>query len=311
MNSLRICLFGRFRVQCGQQDLTNLCPPRLQELVSYLLLHRDRSHPRETLASLLWSESSTAQSKKNLRQTLWQLQALTDSYGQFPYRRLLLVDSDQVCLNPNADVWLDVATYEQAYARAEGVAGQLLDTPRIEALRGAVELYRGDLLEGWFQDWCLFERERLQNLYLAILDKLMDYCEAHEHYEAGLAYGTRILRCDGARERTHRRLMRLYYLAGDRTAALRQYERCVQALRRELAVCPAVRTVALYEQIRTERLGKSPPSSAPGATPSGSASAQWGEMADSLKKLQQIMDELGEQLENAVQIAMQSMKRWP
>jgi hypothetical protein len=34
-------------------------------------------------------------------------------------------------------------------------------------------------------------------------------------------------------------------------------------------------------------------------------------MADSLKKLQQIMDELGEQLENAVQIAMQSMKRWP
>ena len=40
-----------------------------------------------------------------------------------------------------------------------------------------------------------------------------------------LAYGARILHCDRARERTHRRLMRLHFLAGDRTAALRQYPR--------------------------------------------------------------------------------------
>ena len=37
-------------------------------------------------------------------------------------------------------------------------------------------VYRGDLLEGCYQDWCLFERERLQNAYLAMLDKLMVRC---------------------------------------------------------------------------------------------------------------------------------------
>ncbi|NIN69138.1 MAG: hypothetical protein GTO63_31510, partial [Anaerolineae bacterium] len=82
---------------------------------------------------------------------------------------------------------------------------------------------------------CLYERERLQNMYLAILDKLVSYSEVQGAYEAGLGYGSRILSYDGARERTHRRLMRLYYLAGDRTAALRQYDSCVEALRRELA----------------------------------------------------------------------------
>jgi DNA-binding SARP family transcriptional activator len=95
-------------------------------------------------------------------------------------------------------------------------------------------------------------------MYLGMLDKLMGYCEAHQDYEAGLVYGTRILRYDRARERTHRWLMRLHYLAGDRTEALRQYERCVAALDEELGVKPAERTIALYEQIRADRLDDPP-----------------------------------------------------
>ncbi len=64
-----------------------------------------------------------------------------------------------------------------------------------------MDLYRGDLLEGWYQEWCLFERERLQNAYMLMLDKLMGYCEAHSEYEQGLVYGDLILRLDHASER--------------------------------------------------------------------------------------------------------------
>jgi DNA-binding SARP family transcriptional activator len=87
-----------------------------------------------------------------------------------------------------------------------------------------------------------------------MLDKLIDYCESKREYEAGLAYGMRILHLDRARERTHRRLMRLYYLSCDRTAALRQYERCIAALEEELGVGPADSTVTLHEQIRADGL---------------------------------------------------------
>ena len=48
--------------------------------------------------------------------------------------------------------------------------------------------------------------------------------------------------------------MRLHHLAGNRSAALRQYERCVAFLRQELDVDPSAQTVALYEQIRSDRL---------------------------------------------------------
>jgi DNA-binding SARP family transcriptional activator len=119
-----------------------------------------------------------------------------------------------------------------------------------------VQLYGGDLLEGWYQDWCLYERERLQNIWLAILEKLMAYSESHDAYEEGMVYGRCVLRFDRAHERTHRRMMRMQYLAGDRTAALRQYERCRTALDEELGVEPAKRTEMLYQQIFNDSLDR-------------------------------------------------------
>jgi len=210
------------------------------------------------LADLLWGNNSTTQSTGYLRKALWQLQSALDSQTEPINGRLLLVDPGWVQLNPEADLWLDVAVFEQAFSLVQGVPGKELDHQRVQTLRSAVDLYRGDLLEGWYQDWCLYERERLQQMYLIMLDKLMAFCEAHGDCEAGLVYGFLVLRHDRARERAHRRLMRLHYLTGDRTAALRQYERCVAALDEEFGVRPVKRTVTLCEQIRADQLGESP-----------------------------------------------------
>ncbi len=127
-----------------------------------------------------------------------------------------------------------------------------LNASHAQLLKAAVELYRGDLLEGWYQDWCLFERERLQNLNLLILDKLIAYSEDQHQYEAGLEFGDRILRLDRAHERTYQRMMRLHHLAGDRAGALRIYQRCANALQEELGVKPGLRTTQLLEQIRAD-----------------------------------------------------------
>src|SRR4029453_9228778 len=104
---------------------------------------------------------------------------------------VLIVEPDWVRLNPEADLWLDVAVFERAFALVQGVPGQELDAQRARPLQDAVQLYEGDLLEGWYQDWCLYERERLQNTYLAMLDKLTGYCAAHHEGEPGVVSGTR------------------------------------------------------------------------------------------------------------------------
>jgi DNA-binding SARP family transcriptional activator len=244
---LIVHLFGKFQVQRDGQNLDGWNARKGQELLAYLLLHRERTHARQSLADLLWPEKTTEQSMKYLRHTLWQLQTVLD-------RRIQATDPEFLGLNLKAGLWLDVMEFEQAYARVQGISGEEWDGQRAQIVQEALNLYRGDLLEGWYQDWCLFERERLQRMYLSMLEKRMAYCEAHGQYELGLECGTCALRYDVAHERIHRRLMRLYYLAGDRTAALRQYERCVTLLREELGVDPSERTLALYRQIRSGRL---------------------------------------------------------
>jgi DNA-binding SARP family transcriptional activator len=249
MPTLRICLFGKFCVRRNEQVLDGFDARKVQELFCYLLLQRDRSLPRETLASILWPETTTAQSKKNLRQALWQLQSALHSQNESAIDRILLVEPDWVQLNSEADFWLDVVVFEQAFNSVQKIPGQELDSSKAQLLQDTVQLYQGPLLEGWYQDWCLLERERLQSMYLALLDKLMSYCEVHHDYETGLLYGMRIMCYDRARERTHRRMMRLYYLLGDRAEALRQYERCAAALEEELGIHPSKSTTAIYRQI--------------------------------------------------------------
>lgn len=253
MATRRFQLFGRFSAYIGDELAVGLDSGKDQELLSYLLIRRDRCHPREALAALLWGETSTEKSRKYLRQALWHVQTALDS-DQSTDPPVLTVAHDWVQLNLQSEVTLDVALLEQAFASAHGVPGQDLDRAQAETLKNAVDLYKGDLLEGWYQDWCLFERERLQNIHLSILEKLLIYSEARGEYEAGQSYGSMILQFDRARESTHRHLMRLHYLAGNRTGALRQFERCARALEEELGVTPQKSTLALYEQIRADHL---------------------------------------------------------
>jgi DNA-binding SARP family transcriptional activator len=251
MEQLRVSLLGKLRVTAGGQDLVGSNSHKAWELFCYLLLNRQRPHPREALATLQWSDRPTAQAKKYLRQALWQLQAAINPQSDSGVPPVLLLDAEWIRVNPSAGLWLDVDAFEEASDSAKGVSGHRLNESQAAGLKAAVELYQGDLLEGCYQDWCLYERERFRSIYLTMLDKLLAYCEARHDYSVGLAYADLALRCDRARERTHRRLMRLYYLSGNRTEALRQYERCATALEEELGVEPDRPTVALYEQIRT------------------------------------------------------------
>lgn len=301
MADLCVRLFGKLTVQRNYRALEGLHAGKVQELFCYLLLHRDRPHPRETLASLLWGECSTQQSKKYLRQALWRLHLALHCAARPLQSHALVVESDSIRLNSEAGLWLDVAVFEKAFASTQGIPGELLDARRLQALQSAVPLYRGDLLEGWYQDWCLYERERLQNSYLAMLDKLMGYCEAHRDYEAALAYGQDILRRDRARELTYQRLMRLQYLAGDRAGALRQYQRCIAALQEHLDVRPAKRTVQIYEQIRADHF-EEPPTDPFGSKPAiAPVSSRQPKLLGRLRHLQVVLLEVQHQVRQEIQ----------
>ncbi len=308
MSSISVRLFGRFVAERNARLIQGLEANKDRELLSYLLIYRHHHHPRETLAGLLWADTSTEKSKKYLRQALWHLQtALAPDSGDDP--QILLIEHDWVRLNLESEIWLDVAEFEKAHEAAQRCRGEL-NPEGAAALEAAVQLYGGDLLEGCYQDWCLYERERLQNIYLSMLDKLIVYCERHHEYDKGLSYGAIVLRYDRARESTYRQLMYLRYMAGDRTGALRDYERCVAALHEELNVKPDRRTRLLYEQIRADQLDQSPfpVNSAPSAPPFPSLYDVLGR----LKELREMLAAAQQRVQRditAVELGIEAKKR--
>jgi DNA-binding SARP family transcriptional activator len=261
MHALHIRLFGKVAIQRDAKPLPGLSAKAL-ELLCYLVLFRDRSHTRETLAGLLWPDVGDGLSKKYLRQTFWQLRVALrggPDDSEPDGDPLLLLNPGWVRVNPAAPLWLDVAVLEQAHAACRDVVAENLTDAQARTLEEAAALYRGDLIESWYQDWCIYERDRLQLTYLAILSKLASWCEARRRYAEGVAHAQRILAYDPAREATHRQLMRLHFGAGDRTAALRQFDRCVAAVAKEFDLRPSRETVSLYHQLRADRLGEPPP----------------------------------------------------
>lgn len=307
---LRVYIFGKLDIHCEEGPLLDLETRKVEEFLCYLLINRERTISREVIAELLWGEINPEQSKNYLRKSLWQLQSSLDSCGQPGQGRFILADSDWVQINHGVNFWLDVAVFEDAFSAVQGKAGRELLDDQAENLKQAIELYRGDLLEGWYQDWCLYERERLQNIYIALLDKMMDFHDAHSEPELALVYGNLILRYDRARERTHRRMMRLYYNVGDRTAGLRQYAKCVAALRDELDVEPAKRTRQLYELIRTDKMDEA----VSGSRPDQPAQALGSEVdllkgvSGNLVQIQSLLVGIQSKLENELIMIQQALK---
>lgn len=217
MAALTLTLFGGFQARLGSGQALDLPTKKAQALLAYLALRPGQAHPRDKLAALLWGDSDDARARDSLRHTLAALRKTLP--GGTP--QILVAEGQSLALNP-ALVEVDVAAFEQAVATG---------TP--ETLEQAAGLYRGDLLEGVsvsepsFEEWLLAERERLRELALEALAKLLAHQTRADSTERAIQTAVRLLALDPLQEVVQRALMRLYARQGRRAAALRQYQICV------------------------------------------------------------------------------------
>lgn len=245
---LHVSLFGAGQASLCGQPLVGFPSQQHFRLFCYLLLNRHTPQPRERLAALFWSDYPTATSRTYLRNTLWRLRHALQSVDAPPDHCLSVLE-DSIGIGVECQLDLDVERFESAITLLREVADENLSVEQAGLLEAAAELYVGDLLEGIYDDWCLYDRERLRLMYVNTLSKLLAFHERTGTYERGLHYGKRILNRDPTRERVHRQVMRLYWMSGNPHEALAQYKLCEQILREELGVPPMAKTRLLHAQM--------------------------------------------------------------
>lgn len=205
----KIQLFGTLRAEQAQRDISRFRTQRTGILLAYLAYYRDRSHPREVLIELLWPGGDPAAGRRNLSVELSSLRRQFEPPG-VPAGSVIRADRYTIQLNPEA-VRTDVAEFEKALQSA-GVAES--DTERAQFLAEAVDLYRGELLAGYYHDWILTEQRRLADLYFRAVRRLTAHFERAQEWDRAIDCARRAVDVDPLREEAHRDLMRLLAAAG-------------------------------------------------------------------------------------------------
>ncbi len=245
--SLRLFLLGRFRVERDGRSLL-LANRKVESLLAYLVLY-PQLHAREKLAALCWGDFPDAQARASLRNALPILRKFLGS-------EVIVSDRESVQLNPAFPLWVDAREFQSE-------AGELLAASPPDPSLLNFDLYRGDLLPDFYDDWIMPLREHYRTLHLDCLLRLTQYMRSLSEYERAIQLSQKVLAIDPANERAHQHLMFCYVATGERNVALRQYEQCQRALREELAVAPAPETTALYQWIQQTPTGTKSPAALP------------------------------------------------
>lgn len=246
---LEIHLFGGLEFHQNGHLLDGFRSGKVAALLAWLALH-PRLHQRESLAGLFWGELAESDAANNLRQSLSNLRALADNH--------LTITRQTVTFRTDTPYSLDV----EAFASAVEQTAEQPPAQRIESLRAAVELYRGDFLEGVmlrdapeFEDWVLAQRARYREMALQAMHELVELRMAQGDYAGAIHSATRLLALDSWREEAHRALMLALARTGQHSAALAQYENCRRILQEVFGAEPSPETTELYERIRGARRG--------------------------------------------------------
>ncbi len=253
MARMKIRLFGSFQVHLNEAPITKFESNKVRALLAYLVVKSQETHRREKLAALFWPEMPARRANSNLSQALYNLrQKIQDHLANPPF---LLCTRETVQFNQESDYWLDIEQFNQNLIPEK--AQEPSSDKYFENLQHAIDLYRGDFLEGLsfdsslaFDEWILVKRQRFQHQVLDGLHQLADYYAAKNKLHKGITYAQQQVELDPLDERASRQLMQLLTANGQRNQALTQYERLQVMLAEELGVAPEPDTIALRDRIR-------------------------------------------------------------
>lgn len=216
---LRIQLLGQMAVECDGLVVPAPSARRAWSLLAYLSLARTPL-PRAELAAEFWPDVLDSSARASLRSAVWSLRRTLGVGAE----RYLTIDRNQVGLAEDADIWVDVAVFEEHVA-----AGRA---------REAVELCHGELLAGFEDEWALLARGAHRDRLMEVLEGLAAQCEQAGEVDAALEWSRRAAAVDPLSEEAHRALIGRLAASGDRARALVVYRALVERLRRELSVTP-------------------------------------------------------------------------
>jgi DNA-binding SARP family transcriptional activator/Tfp pilus assembly protein PilF len=238
---VRIHLFGSMRATSFLGDDVLPRPKKARAALGYLCL-APGARSRTRIASMLWDRVSADQARASFRTALSNLTAAMGSLAPE------LISTGQATVRLNTDVcWIDALALVKSPFSDDATRADL------------AVLCPGELLEGLdevsvsFGAWLAKERVRFKEKLATSLDAVLQQVDRQDSDPKQLAaVAQRLISFDPTHQRASNALMRALAKMGEPKQALREYERCREALWQGLRIKPWSETERVYESIRAQ-----------------------------------------------------------
>jgi DNA-binding SARP family transcriptional activator len=193
---------------------------RAQRLVALLALQGQRARPH--VAGILWPDTTEGRALTSLRAAVLQTQRAVPQ----------LLEADRTHIALGRDVHVDVEEMRRC-------ASQVLDETPGDGRAAVRALSGAELLPGWYDDWVVVERERLQHQRLRALERLAEISLARHDIRTALTAALEAIAIEPLLESTRILVVRAHLQAGNRAAAVREFAGYRRLLDRELHIAPS------------------------------------------------------------------------
>jgi DNA-binding SARP family transcriptional activator/Tfp pilus assembly protein PilF len=215
---------------------------KARAILGYLSVTAGERVSRARLAAMLWDRTPDAQARSSFRQALHELLLAMGPLAN----ELISADRETVKLNTNL-CWIDAI----AILAAETTSASSSPS-ELSALCTGELLEELDGISESFDHWLLGERTRFTQQLSDLLEAELNHLtRSKADLKQQISNVRRLIAFDPTHEGASRALMRALAKLGERAQAIREYERCRNALRKALDVEPSSETRALANAIRT------------------------------------------------------------
>lgn len=248
MENLRINLFGTIELRFKNKALFVFPTKKCEAILVYLVLAHGNRIQREAIVAEFWQQLPPRCGRRALNTDIWRLRNLLRQSGLEP-QKVFSVTNETLAFKPTLRCSVDVFDFEDGLYRLSEFDPCVAEPDQIEMIEGCLHLYRGDLFEGCYDDWCVVSREALRAKRFEALEFLLQYYLHHQSPSKALSLAKQLLALDPLMEHIHRAIMYCYSAMGNRPAAIVHYENCARLLKKELGIDPMPETERLHRSI--------------------------------------------------------------
>lgn len=221
---------------------------RSRDILCFIASRSHHRTPKETIIDTFWRETGLKSIEKNFHPTMSHIRKALNSNQPLKQNFLVYRDGDYQ-LNPEFSYQIDTEEFDRLIADGE-TARRERDFDRcIGCYEAAVAVYRGEFMQGSYEDWIEEQRSYYREQYLRMLEALAGVAEKKSDWSRSMNLAQRILHEDPFREDIHCMVMRSQAAMGNRVAVKEQYETLRGLLQKELGVEPAMQTQKAYHEL--------------------------------------------------------------